>query len=118
MEKHKEITDNFIPCQPRFEVPEGYFDSLPGRIMARIDSLQADTEEKRHRLSLKVARRYVAAAACVAVMAVGITAMMSKHSNDNKSAGQAVATTGQWPIDQMTDYMMLDNNDIYAMLAE
>jgi len=118
MEKHKEIIDELLPWHPRFEVPDGYFSSLPGRIMARIDGLQTESQAKQPKFSLKVMRRYVAAAACVAVMGVGVTAILSKQGSADEAENKTVATTGKVPIDQMADYMMLDNDDIYAILAE
>lgn len=118
-----------------FTVPEGYFDQLAGQI---IGLLPADTAETGPAGSQQPAtaglradagpqpaiirrlRPLLYAAACVAVaIAVG----MVLHNNINRGQGQLVAEQQETSeaysdnyIDDMADYAMLDNEDIYASL--
>ena len=82
--------------QNPFTVPEGYFEGFTSRMMSLLDEEQArqavSTDEKpRAKVRSLTWRRYAVAASSATV----------DHN-----------------IDQMADYAMLDNQDIYTYLAD
>lgn len=101
-----------------FRVPEGYFEHLTSRIMSQLPDQpvqQKPTLVKRLRPLL-----YAAACICVAVFSVAI------YFN-HKDAEQPLASTIQQQdtyysdtyIDEVADYAMLDNEEIYySLLAD
>ena len=105
-----------------FSVPEGYFDNLAQRM---IDSLPAHevrmipTEEKKKRRNWLQWARYGAAAAVVAAVC-----MAGLHFTNNEPAAQtpvAAASTASYStdenIDAMADYIMADDQDLYAYIS-
>ena len=89
-----------------FRVPEGYFDSLTAKVMQQLP------EQPKRSLIAKL-RPWMYAAACV--VAVLFTATIYFYPSDNQ---QQVATTADSYIDDIADYVMADNNDIYACLND
>lgn len=109
-----------------FRVPEGYFDGLTERVMANLPDVNEGqakeamvAEMPRHRVNK--AWLCIAASLCVAIF--GSTVYLGKlSSNDSNNTPQA--TTAQAPsisqdeyVEEVADYAMMDNSDIYAYLA-
>ncbi len=105
-----------------FSVPEGYFDNLAQRM---IDNLPAHevrmipTEEKKKSRNWLQWARYGAAAAVVAAVC-----MAGLHFTNNKPAAQtqvAATSTASYStdenIDAMADYIMADDQDLYAYIS-
>jgi len=106
-----------------FSVPEGYFDNLAQRM---IDNLPAHEvrmipteEKKKSRNRLFQWARYGAAAAVVAAVC-----MAGLHFTNNEPAAQtqvAASTTASYStdenIDAMADYIMADDQDLYAYIS-
>ena len=106
-----------------FSVPEGYFDNLAQRM---IDSLPAHEvrmipteEKKKSKNRLLLWARYGAAAAVVAAVC-----MAGMHFTNNEPTAQTpvAATTmesysSDENIDAMADYIMADDQDLYAYLS-
>ena len=106
-----------------FSVPEGYFDNLAQRM---IDNLPAHEvrmipteEKKKSRNRLFQWARYGAAAAVVAAVC-----MVGLHFTNNEPAAQtqvAASTTASYStdenIDAMADYIMADDQDLYAYIS-
>ena len=91
-----------------FRTPDGYFDQFATRMMAQLPE-QAPVAR---RISIS-ARRWLYAAACVAALVVlGVSFLF--HQEDQQ---QQVAVSESY-IDEAVDYAMLDNADIYQLLAE
>ena len=95
-----------------FTVPDGYFDGLAGHVMSRIDAVE---QENCVRVSLWAkARKWVAACACVAVVAgrhePRAGAIAVSHSVNDVSASYS-------SVDMAADYTMLDTDDMYAMMS-
>lgn len=116
MEKKIDIllTENGAHRSP-FVAPEGYFDSLTSRIMDRIPEEQSSTETKivsMHRL-----RPMRWAASIAAVIAIG-AGIYFYSNNANNAANMAQAYDAYEEMNEAADYAMLDNYDIYSMLAE
>ena len=110
--------------QNPFKVPEGYFDTLNTRIMENV-ARQASTEEKSEKpAQAKNVRMHVFrwAAACACVLVIGVSAVLFTFKDTDTSEVPATAQqsffTSDDAFNQAADYTMLDNHDMYQMLAE
>ena len=108
-----------------FRVPEGYFDTLSSQIMANVEAegvaprdIKAGKEKRAKVLWL---RPVLYAAASVCALFISVLAYQS-HSDDGVAAPtQTVVANNQMLMDdyfeEAADYVMLDNQDIYACLS-
>lgn len=100
--------------QNPFTVPEGYFDSLRTELMQRVEVKPKD-------ISLwKRWRGYVAAACMVGVVAGVATYIgFGSEATENKHVAVNVKASNVDNLseDKYADYTMLDNDDIYSLLA-
>ena len=110
--------------QNPFKVPEGYFDTLNTRIMENV-ARQASTEEKSGKpAQAKNVRMHVLrwAAACACILVIGVSAVLFTFKDTDTSEVPATAQqsffTSDDAFNQAADYTMLDNHDMYQMLAE
>ena len=104
-----------------FRVPEGYFESLTDQIMQSLPD-----QPKRRKKSLFMRPVFYAAASVCALLVAGAAWMW--HPSAEAVATDAVQAqvvdqsqqqeTGENYMDEAADYMMLDNHEIYAYLAE
>ena len=109
-----------------FQVPEGNFDNLVGEIMAKLPEqkeLDGAGQTDRRKVvpltpSLYARLRpvlYVAACLLVAVLSFAVY-----FADSDEKEGQQVAAQYSYKdasIDEVADYMMADNSDIYACLT-
>lgn len=110
-----------------FTVPDGYFDSFAERLMEQLP--ESDTrvikmrpERLWHRLPI---RRIAAVVGVVAVLIGGGVFYAGQSSKSQKAIAHTVAeehvldggSTEYGTFDQMADYTMMDNQDIYASLV-
>jgi hypothetical protein len=109
-----------------FQVPEGYFDNLVGEIMAKLpeqkelDGAGQTDSRKVVPLTPSLYARlrpvlYVAACLLVAVLSFAVY-----FADSDEKEGQQVAAQYSYKdasIDEVADYMMADNSDIYACLT-
>lgn len=103
-----------------FSVPDGYFDNLTDRVMKHI--IDEDQEQpKKTKGNMKRLFPYAAAASVVAA-AIGIGIYL--NFSDNQQATQGQTQTVQvaqnddtQTIDEMADYFMYDDNDLYAYIS-
>ena len=115
MNKEEQILKDRFGNDNHFTVPEGYFKQFNARLMEQLPEREA------HVVSLspwKRLRPSMMAAACVVgvLLSVGIY----RHATTQETQTSYMAQTdGQYyyDIDEAADYMMLDNDDIYAMLT-
>ena len=125
--EEKEMQERFGKGNP-FRVPEGYFDQLTDRVMAQLPEREQKAEQislsDRHPKSRLVALRpWLYAAACtVAVVVMGLTFYSHDVAEEQPLASTSTTNTttnteSQY-IDDAADYVMLDNAEIYACLAE
>lgn len=115
-----------------FKTPEGYFDTLSDRIMARIDEEEAKTTEKKSETAqiakvvsmkqknasvFKYAIRWaIAAAACLALVFVGV----DYFGEENKTIAQNQTVAEEYDdeyAEDMISYSMMDESDVYCYLA-
>ena len=109
--------------QSPFRVPEGYFDTLNTRIMDKV-AKQASAQKDEKPAKAKNVRMHVLrwAAACACVLIVGASAVIYTFKDTDtpevpETAQQSI-TTSEDAFNQAADYTMLDNHDMYMMLAE
>jgi hypothetical protein len=106
-----------------FRVPEGYFDNLTAQVMSNLPE-----QPKRRAKSVFMRPAFYAVAASVCALLVAGAALMWSPSVEVSSptAVQAKAVVAQPQqqdasgeyMEEAADYMMLDNHEIYAYLAE
>ncbi len=112
-----------------FTVPDGYFENLTARVMANIP--EVETEEKVGENNAKIvsmeprksSRTWmgwsIAAAACIAVAALFITIPNKTNDVGVKQMAQT-ETSNSYDSEyqeEMLEYAMVDNTDIYNYLA-
>ena len=109
--------------QNPFKVPEGYFDTLNTRIMDKV-AKQASAQKDEKPVKAKKVHMHVLrwAAACACVLIVGASAVIYTFKDTDtpevpETAQQSI-TTSEDAFNQAADYTMLDNHDMYMMLAE
>ena len=97
-----------------FRTPEGYFDQFTGNIMAQLTERQPmESKSVAKKVAMPI-RHWFYAAACVAALLVTAFSFHFHNTTDNQ---QQVAFSETY-IDEAADYAMLDNTDIYQLLAE
>ncbi|MBR1394075.1 MAG: hypothetical protein IJ559_00250 [Prevotella sp.] len=94
-----------------FRVPDGYFDNLTAQVMQQLP--------ERHRQSLVVRLRpwFYAAACFLAVLFTAAVYFYSPDTSSRQVATNSNVTVSESYIDEAADFVMADNNDIYACLA-
>lgn len=96
-----------------FIVPDGYFDHLADRLMAALP----EQKPKARPIWMRPVF-YAAASICLLLISAGVWLALP---NSYQQAGIPI-TAQQDPtdesFDEAVDYMMLDNHDIYAYLAD
>jgi hypothetical protein len=114
-----------VSKQNPFRVPEGYFDTLTSQIMAKVDesasSVVVPLKEDKKKKSAKVVwlRPVLYAAASVCALFISVVAYQS-HSDSPTAAPVAAVAEPQsmdYSFDEAADYLMIDNQDIYACLS-
>jgi hypothetical protein len=101
-----------------FKVPEGYFEQLTADVMSRLP------ERKAQHRTLFVRLRplmYAAACLCVVIFSAAIYFNSDHDDNLNSTVAQTVAqqenVISEEYVEDAVDYVMADNNDIYACLT-
>ena len=108
-----------------FRVPEGYFDTLSSQIMAKVEAegvaprdIKAGKEKRAKVLWL---RPVLYAAASVCALFISVVAYQSHSDQGAAAPTQTVVANNQMLMDdyfdEAADYVMLDNQDIYACLS-
>lgn len=112
--KEDKYIEELVGKRNPFVVPEGYFEQLTDQVMQSLP-------ERRPRAKSVWMRPVFYAAASVCALLVCATAWMLWPKASTMPQGQ-VAEVIQEPdetfINEAADYMMLDNQDIYACLSD
>lgn len=112
--KEDKYIEELVGKRNPFVVPEGYFEQLTDQVMQSLP-------ERRPRAKSVWMRPVFYAAASVCALFVSATAWMLWPKASTMPQGQ-VAEVIQEPdetfINEAADYMMLDNQDIYACLSD
>lgn len=108
------------PHSMPFSVPEGYFDKLTERVMGQLP----EDEQRPIKKANKIRRLFpYAAAASVVAAAIGIGIYLkfsdSQQPDQNHAQQVQVAHNYEEPaIEEVADYIMYDDTDLYAYIAE
>ena len=117
-----------------FKVPEGYLDNLTQSIISNVEAVDNDavlaTSNTVKSVKPKIGwwhhyRRYVAAAACVAFVVGGVSVWQAQSTADASKPHVATATNNSSydasaygsVSDDEINYSMLDNEDMYSLMA-
>lgn len=127
MKEENILKEKFGKVNP-FTVPEGYFDSFADKLMEQLPEPEARIIEMHaeswwHKLPL---RKIAAVAAVAAIVGSGAFLAIRNevdshapmastvHQHTEKAEG---TSTSYGSFDEMADYTMMDNQDIYASLV-
>jgi hypothetical protein len=112
-----------------FTVPDGYFENLTARVMANIPEVEAEEKVGENNAKIvsmeprKSSRTWmgwsIAAAACIAAAALFITIPNKTNDVGVKQMAQT-ETSNSYDSEyqeEMLEYAMVDNTDIYNYLA-
>lgn len=102
-----------------FRVPQGYFHTLPQRVMERIREEEQNKAHK-HGRSRRLFMRLTAAAMLTGFFALaGLMIYEQGHPLSNHQEGNPLTSLQEIEYtDELLDYAMLDNNDIEYYLTE
>lgn len=131
-EEELDMLKRIVRNEP-FRVPDGYFDNLSERIMAKIPEPAIEGQPRTSHAILSFVPKHFAAfaaAACAAVV-IAISATLAWQRSEGSLAVQQqpnTVATNHHPqtkqeaadaiIDECADYTMMDNDDIYAYVSE
>lgn len=124
MEKEEKYIREKMGDKSPFRVPEGYFDQLASRVMSQLpeqETSRPSGQQPRRQARLVALRPWLYAAACVIAVVV-LTLTFHFHQRVAEPLDQPMAAVSapvdDEYIDDVADYVMLDNTEIYAYLAE
>ena len=125
MENEERYIKEKIGDKSPFRVPEDYFDQLASRVMSQLPEQQElskkSMQQPRRQARLVALRPWLYAAACVIAIVV-LTLTLHFHQRVAEPLEQPMAAVStpvdDEYIDDVADYVMLDNKEIYAYLAE
>ncbi len=106
------------PVESPFKVPDGYFDTLTERVMARIPENEVKLVSKPRSRWATAWRAYAAVAAMVALL---FGAGIYFNQQDEETGKPVASATGSYSeeadFDAVADYIMADESDFYAYLS-
>lgn len=106
-----------------FRVPDGYFDSFTSLMMDKLPSQEEVKVVPMRRFHSAAWRTIVSVAACFCVAVFGLTLYYEMSLKDERSQEHATMASNYHKTatytyeDEVVDYAMMDNTDIYAYLA-
>lgn len=115
--------------QRPFTVPENYFSELSSRVMAQIpteEQKETVVTVKPHHAKVRYLRPLAAAAMTIGVVLIGFLAYQefdggqgngSLAGNRLVQGTQELSASSADDFDQLADYFMIDESDMYAYLA-
>lgn len=104
-----------------FRVPDNYFSTFHERIMKRVEEECPYTKRK---TPVRRIRLIACVAACTAAVLVLLGTLLPGFGSAQKDKVQVLAASTDDAeqencfMDQAADYMMLDNDDLYAYIAD
>lgn len=121
VKEDKYIENRFGKVQP-FKAPQGYLDNFADQFMAQLPDQAAKIVKTQHAVWFRMRPAMIAAAS---VLAVALTATVY-FAKPFAGQQEQVFTTDQQTESSMSDgsveetafYSMIDNGDIYAILAD
>ena len=122
MEEEKYIEERVGKRNP-FLVPDGYFEHLADQVMASLpeqpEQQTSKQQPKAKRISIRSLYYYAAAAVCALVVSVAVwQAFPGSSQQAVVQAPVAYQEPSDADFEEAADYIMLDNNEIYSLLAD
>ncbi|MBP5777246.1 MAG: hypothetical protein J6W56_06810 [Prevotella sp.] len=113
MNEEKYIEERVGKRNP-FRVPDGYFDQFPEQFMSSLP------EHKPRAKSIWLRPVFYAAASiCALFICAGVWLALPEKSQETPAMMATVQQdTEDTAFDEAVDYLMMDNHDIYAYLAD
>lgn len=106
-----------IGTENPFRVPEGYFESLVPSLMEQLPATGDEPVKERKAPLIYRLRPILYAAACMLVAVFGVWAFLHDDAAGEMEVRQMTAQMGSDTyIEDVADYVMADNIDIYACL--
>ncbi len=105
-----------------FKVPEGYFENLTANVMAHIDETEQNSQKAKTVELKPKSRKYwgwISAVAACALIAILFATTTTTGTDHQQQIAQAIATE-QYDDnyeEDMLEYAMVDNSDIYSYLS-
>ncbi len=113
MENEEKYIRERVGQENPFRVPEGYFDQLTQQVMNQLP------ERQRKPRLLQLRTWYYAAASVVLLAVMGTAVYFHQSENNQQQVAVSIETnTDNTYIDEVADYAMIDNTEIYACLAD
>ena len=105
-----------------FCVPQGYFNNLPRKVMQQIDAHNEQQAKQQHAIR-RMRRLYIAAASIFAAVFGVATYLATGYQSPATGRPAPTHATAVIPTtavdkDEMADYTMMDNEDIYECYSE
>ena len=103
-----------------FRVPEGYFDTLASQVMSRIDAEGNEPQDVpmiEKKAKTVWLRPVLYAAASICALFISVTAYQHFTTEPVDNTTEQVAVYSDDSFDEAADYVMIDNQDIYACLT-
>lgn len=129
MDLEKQLLSEYGNKRP-FKVSDGYFDNLSERIMEHI-SIDSGNVEQTHKNNIKLKRRLKPLLMAASIIGFVFLAVLSYRvflgntslfSDVNETSFEKETSTNEKltakDIDEAVDYMMIDEEDIYACLSD
>ena len=129
MDLEKQLLSEYGNKRP-FKVSDGYFDKLSERIMEHI-SIDAGNVEQTHKKNIKLIRRLKPLLMAASIIGFVFLAVLtyrvflgntSLFSDVNETSFEKETSTNEKltaeDIDEAVDYMMIDEEDMYACLSD
>lgn len=126
MEKEEKYIETAFGRKAPFKVPEGYFDDFTARMMDRLPVADEGLTVVVCDIKPLFWKRYrkvvvtVAASVCIGMVGVGayLHHEASATGKEHVAGAEVPATSFYSSADALTDYAMLDSNDMYAYMAD
>lgn len=124
MNKDEQILQEHFGKKNPFKVPEGYFDSFPEKLMEQLPEKQVRKAKvvRMNRFDIRLWRAISVAAVTICAVVIGATYYLGNVNGTNSSSVAVdqpmISQSSSDDFDEMADYMMADNADFYAYVAD
>ncbi len=113
MENEEKYIKERVGQDNPFRVPEGYFEQLTQQVMNQLPERQQKSRQ------LRLRPWYYAAASIVILAVMGVSVYFHLEEDEQQQMAVSVETnTDNTYIDEVADYAMIDNTEIYACLSD
>lgn len=124
MDEAESYLEQHFGKQRPFVVPEGYFDRIADKVVARLPERKEEVQtapKQRRPTPWRQWRTLVGVAACACVVLLAGTWIAQKSTSADATQAPVTATatmeSQDYDFDDVADYVMIDNEDIYALVA-